>query len=528
MASTSSDSQAHPPRTQSRNSKRDSKRASKTGSQIYRRYSTASIPGESTEELSPTHANGGTFDIGPAIIHETADVVNEKPVDFEDNQPGSQVVQATPAPKGGRWFLIVIAILINTFVYAIDNTIVAVIQPAIVEQFDNLPDLPWVSVGALDAKWLYIAFTVIFTAASALCGAAPTMPALIIGRVIAGVGGNGMYLGAITLLSVFSDPEKTPVYIGYIGLSWGAGTVIGPLIGGALESSAVGWRWAFYINLIIGAVSTPILLFLTPSFRPRPLDVSALQALKNIDWLGAGLSLPAFVLGIMAISFGGTKFPWDGPFVVSLFWAAGLFFFLFWLQQRLLFKTTLPTRLFPIHFFVKKDMLLVFVIQGRLTVNTSNATIYGLQIVLGTGTGAFSQAGFAIAQAMVDPTEIQNAISFMLIVSKSEAQLAGTSLGLSISGAIFQNLSVPRVAEVLGPDFTLDQVTRIVTRVDEALIATIPDDVYRRAQDIVIDAIDNGLVLIYVGGAICLLCGVLLTPNSKLLGRKPERNVTML
>jgi len=52
-----------------------------------------------------------------------------------------------------------------------------------------------------------------------------------------------MYLGAITLLSVFSEPAKTSVYIGFIGLSWGAGTVIGPLIGGALESSSAGWRW---------------------------------------------------------------------------------------------------------------------------------------------------------------------------------------------------------------------------------------------------------------------------------------------
>jgi len=59
--------------------------------------------------------------------------------------------------------------------------------------------------------------------------------------------------------------------------------------------------------------------------------------------------------------------------------------------------------------------------SGRLTVSTSDATIYGLQVVLGIGTGAFSQAGFAIAQAMVDPTEIQNAISFMLI-GKRERQ----------------------------------------------------------------------------------------------------------
>lgn len=77
---------------------------------------------------------------------------------------------------------------------------------------------------------------------------------------------------------------------------------------------------------------------------------------------------------------------------------------------------------------------------------------------------------------------------------KPIAQLAGTSLGLSISGAIFQNLSVPQVQEVLGPSFSSDQVVRIVTRVDEALIASLPDELFRQAQDIVIGAITQGYV----------------------------------
>jgi len=72
------------------------------------------------------------------------------------------------------------------------------------------------------------------------------------------------------------------------------------------------------------------------------------------------------------------------------------------------------------------------------------------------------------------------------------AQLAGTSLGLSISGAIFQNLSVPRVAEIVGPDFSLEQVTRIVSRIDPVLIASLPENVYKQAQEIVVDAIANG------------------------------------
>lgn len=96
------------------------------------------------------------------------------------------------------------------------------------------------------------------------------------------------------------------------------------------------------------------------------------------------------------------------------------------------------------------------------------------------------------SESLLQSTDI---VVFRLHSSRSIAQLSGTSLGLSISQSIFQNLSVPRVAEILGPGYSLEQVTRIVTRIDEALIASLPADLYRQAQGIVIDAITNGLVL---------------------------------
>jgi MFS family permease len=64
-----------------------------------------------------------------------------------------------------------------------------------------------------DSKWLYIASTVIFMAASALCGAAPTMNAEIVGRVFAGAGGNGMYFGILALLSTNTTSRERPQYL---------------------------------------------------------------------------------------------------------------------------------------------------------------------------------------------------------------------------------------------------------------------------------------------------------------------------
>lgn len=153
------------------------------------------------------------------------------------------------------------------FIYSLDNTITADLTPEIVNAFGSVPLLPWLSVGFMaggvvvllpvgklyskfNAKWLYIANLVVFLAASALCGAAPNMNAMIVGRVFLGVAGNGMYCGILTLLSTYTEEKERPSYLSLIGFVWGIGTVLGPVVGGAFAK--VDWRWSFYINLIIG------------------------------------------------------------------------------------------------------------------------------------------------------------------------------------------------------------------------------------------------------------------------------------
>jgi len=67
----------------------------------------------------------------------------------------------------------------------------------------------------------------LFEIGSAICGAAPTMDALIVGRAICGVGGSGMYVGVMTLLAATTTIHERPVYVGGTGLTWGLGTVLG-------------------------------------------------------------------------------------------------------------------------------------------------------------------------------------------------------------------------------------------------------------------------------------------------------------
>ncbi|KAL8979584.1 MAG: hypothetical protein Q9177_006103, partial [Variospora cf. flavescens] len=289
---------------------------------------------------------------------------------------------------GIAWTLVVLSILSSTFLFALDNTIVADIQPAIVKRFDSIDKLPWLSIAFLvaaaatnlvwgkiyaqfDAKYLYLISVFLFEVGSAICGAAPTMDALIIGRAICGLGGAGMYLGVMTLLSVNTNEHERPTYIGFTGLTWGGGTVLGPIIGGAFTDSSATWRWAFYINLVVAAICAPVYFFYLPRFDPRP-GVPLKQRLLQLDYLGTILIIGAppkrpslireqYVSGVMAINFGGSIYEWNSGRIIGLFVTSGVLFILFGAQQGLTILTTIEQRIFPVEFLKSKIMLVLFV-----------------------------------------------------------------------------------------------------------------------------------------------------------------------
>ena len=234
-----------------------------------------------------------------------------------------------------------VSILSSTFLFALDNTVVADIQPAILNQFKQVKDLPWIGVafalgaiallpwrrayGAFDVKWLYIASVLLFEIGSGLCGAAPTMNALIIGRVIAGVGGAGMYSGCLTYIAVTTTNLEWPMYMAGIAIVWGLGTVLGPIVGGAFTSSSATWRWAFYINLPIGATFAPAYFFLLPSYDLRA-GTSLVNKLKMMYWIAMVIFFAGTTCFTMAINFGGTTYAWNSGSEIALWVLSGALF----------------------------------------------------------------------------------------------------------------------------------------------------------------------------------------------------------
>lgn len=137
-----------------------------------------------------------------------------------------------------------------------------------------------------NTKWTYIISVAIFEIGSAVCGSAPNMDALIVGRVLCGIGGFGLYCGVITLLAATTTLQELPMYVASTGMTWGLDMVLGPIVRGDFSQSSVGWCWAFFFNLLIGAICAPVYLFLIPNIHPRKGAPLAARA-REIDWLGA-------------------------------------------------------------------------------------------------------------------------------------------------------------------------------------------------------------------------------------------------
>ncbi|KAI0859728.1 major facilitator superfamily-domain-containing protein [Xylaria cubensis] len=264
---------------------------------------------------------------------------------------------------GILWVICLASIISAVFLFSLDNTIVALLQPQIVEAFGSIDKLPWVAVsfalgsvsvnllwgkiyGKFNNKLLFIAAVLLFEVGSAVCGAAPNINAFIVGRAICGVGGGGIYIGAINLLSVTTTTRERPLYISFIGLTWGTGTVLGPIIGGAFADSSATWRWAFYINLVIGGVAAPAYIFLLPSYQPEP-DKTTFERIRELDFVGAILVIGAFVSGFIALNFGGTVYAFGSGSIIGSYVASGVLWILFIVQQAYSIFTTPEHRLFP-------------------------------------------------------------------------------------------------------------------------------------------------------------------------------------
>ncbi|KAI8630757.1 major facilitator superfamily domain-containing protein [Xylariaceae sp. FL1651] len=301
----------------------------------------------------------------------------------DDSQADSEEENKGRTIRGVRWLLICISIYTTCTLYGLDTTIAADIQGPIVESLGHVEQLAWVGAGfplgsvvvilllgklynMFNSKWNFITTVVLFEIGSAICGASPTMNAIIVGRVIAGTGGSGIYLGSLQYVALMTGEKERGFYMSLVGAFWGLGSVLGPVIGGAFAESSATWRWAFYINLPIGALTIPPFLLWLPSFHPIQ-GVSIRQRLARIDYAGFILGAGTWVSFLLVLTMAGGLWPWKDGRTIATFIVFGAILTAYVLQQYFSVFTTPADRLFPAHLLRHRTQILLYSVTAAGT-----------------------------------------------------------------------------------------------------------------------------------------------------------------
>ncbi len=212
-----------------------------------------------------------------------------------------------PPPEVNPW-LVAVAVMFSTFMEVLDTTVVNVSLPHIAGSLSaTVDEATWALTSYLVAnaivlpitgwmanyfgrKRLLIAAVTGFTAASFLCGLAPTLPVLIFFRIVQGATGGALQpLSQAVMLEAFRPEDR-----GKAMAFWGFGIVVAPMLGpvlGGWLTDSYSWRWVFYINIPIGAASilmTKLFIFDPPYIR---------RTSSRVDYWGIGM----LALGIGAL-----------------------------------------------------------------------------------------------------------------------------------------------------------------------------------------------------------------------------------
>jgi len=225
-------------------------------------------------------------------------------------------------------WLIAVAVMSSTFMEVLDTTVVNVslrhiagnlsattdeatwtLTSYLVANAIVLPMTGWLASN-FGRKRLLTASVVGFTAASFLCGMAPSLGFLIFFRIIQGACGGGLQpLSQAILLEAF-PPSKRGQAMAFWALGIVVAPMLGPVLGGWLTDN-YSWRWVFYINVPIGVISvllTYLFIFDPPYLRKKSM---------GIDYWGIGL----LVLGIGSLQImldKGQEDDWFGSHFITV------------------------------------------------------------------------------------------------------------------------------------------------------------------------------------------------------------------
>lgn len=262
------------------------------------------------------HRPGGT---GPSWLHPRIALLGR-----ERARPESVRVHAH------AWWFAVATVCFGAFMGQLDASIVTLTYAPLSAEFDaSLAGVEWVSLAYLLAlvallvpvgrladthgrKLLYLYGFVVFTAASAACGLAPTLGALVGFRILQGLGAAMLQANSVALVTTSAPRNRLRAALGVQAAAQALGLALGPTVGGVLVAT-VGWRWVFGINVPVGVAAIVAGHYLLPRTRERapaaPFDWPGLLLLASATTsallavsAASGLPAPTWTVGVLGAS----------------------------------------------------------------------------------------------------------------------------------------------------------------------------------------------------------------------------------
>lgn len=309
---------------------------------------------------------------------------------------------APPPLQGAALFTGTLAVSLATFMNVLDTSIANVSIPAIAGDLGVSPEQgTWVITsfavsnaisvpltGWLTQRYgqvrLFLGTTLLFVAASLLCGLAPSMGMLIVFRVIQGAVAGPMIPLSQTLLLASYPPQKSGAALAAFSITILVAPVVGPLLGGWITDN-ISWPWIFLINVPVGLIAAGLSWAIyrereSPRHR-RPID-------------GVGLALLVAWVGAMQLMLDkGKDLDWFGSsFIVALAVIAALGFCLF-----LAWELTEAHPVVDLHLFARRNFW-----TGTLAISLSYGTFFGSVVLLPLWLQQFmgytaTQAGMVLA-----------------------------------------------------------------------------------------------------------------------------------
>jgi len=224
--------------------------------------------------------------------------------------------------------LLFAALMVTMLLASLNQTVLATALPTMVGELHGVDQMTWVISGyilastimmpiygrisdQLGRKPVLISAIAVFMIGSILGAVAQDMSVLIVARVVQGLGAGGLMILSQAAIADVVPARERGRYMGAMGAVFAVSSVAGPLLGGWFTEGP-GWRWAFWINLPLGALAiTAVSVFLhLPSRRhdTRP----------RLDYLGMALLAGATTALVLASTWGGSTYDWASPQILGL------------------------------------------------------------------------------------------------------------------------------------------------------------------------------------------------------------------